>query len=64
MPTVGSKSPVVTREAVSFGLMAAAAVTTLMIAVASAQGYGALLRSDAEFCFRSPQGYWHSASAR
>ena len=52
MPTVARKSPLVTREAVSFGLMGAAAVTAVMIAVVSAQGYGALLRSDAQHFYR------------
>ena len=41
-----------TREAVSFGLMAAAAVTTAIITVVSDQGYGALLRSDAQHFYR------------
>src|SRR5215470_439191 len=52
MPTVARKPPLVTREAVSFGLMGAAAVTAVMIAVVSAQGYGALLRSDAQHFYR------------
>jgi len=52
MPTVASKSPLVTREAVVFGLMAAAAVTAVVISVASAQGYGAMLRSDAQHFYR------------
>jgi hypothetical protein len=52
MPTVARKSPLVTREAVSFGLMGAAAVTAVMITVVSAQGYGALLRSDAQHFYR------------
>src|SRR4030095_7435687 len=52
MPTAASKSPLVTREALSFGLMAAAAVTALLMTVASDQGYGALLRSDAQHFYR------------
>ena len=52
MPTVASKSPLVTREAVSFGLMAAAAVTAVIVTVTSNQGYGALLRGDGQHFYR------------
>jgi hypothetical protein len=52
MPTLISTSPLVTREAASFGLMAAAAVTAVMITVASDQGYEALLRSDGQNFYR------------
>jgi hypothetical protein len=52
MPTLASKSPLVTREAVSFGLMAAVAVIAVVISVASNQGYEALLRSDGQNFYR------------
>ena len=52
MPTVASKSPLVMREAVGFGLMAAAAVTVVIITAVWDQGYGALLRSDAQHFYR------------
>jgi len=53
MPTsVHGESPLVTREAIVFGLMAAAAVTAVMITVASNQGYVFLLRSDAQHFYR------------
>src|SRR6476659_4611048 len=47
-----AESPLVTREAVIFGLMAAAAGTAVMITVASNQGYVFLLRSDAQHFYR------------
>ena len=52
MPTAPSKSLLVTREDVIFGLMAAAAVAAVMITVASNQGYVFLLRSDAQHFYR------------
>jgi len=52
MPTVASRSPLVTREAVSLGLMAAAAISAIIVAVVAEQGYGALLRSDAQHFYR------------
>src|SRR4051794_14588315 len=52
MTSAPTKLPVVTREAVGFGLMAAAAVAAVMISVASEQGYGFLLRSDAQNFYR------------
>src|SRR5215470_10793136 len=53
MPTsVHVESPLVTREPIIFGVMAAAAVTAVMITVASNQGYVALVRSDAQHFYR------------
>jgi hypothetical protein len=53
MPPSGhGESALVTREATVFGLMAAAAVTAVMITVASNQGYAFLLRSDAQHFYR------------
>jgi len=52
MPTPSDRSPLVSREEVIFGAMAAAAVTTVMISVASGQGYETLLRSDAQHFYR------------
>lgn len=52
MPTVASNSPLVPREALSLGLMAAVAVTVVMITVVWDQGYAALLRGDAQHFYR------------
>lgn len=52
MPSAPSRSPLVTRDEVIFGAMAAAAVAAIMITVVSSRGYEALLQSDAQHFYR------------